>query len=160
MVSFILALFDIIPDSGESAMDTSKILELINANPVCHLATSEGDHPHVRAVFIFKADENGIIFHTGARKSLHAQLQKNPSVEFCFNDLAKNIQVRVQGQARFTKEPSLIREIITHPTREFLKPWIEEHGTDILAVYCIDNCQAAVWTMETNFEPTTFAPLK
>ncbi len=140
-------------------MDKSSIMELINTNPVFHIATSEDGNPHVRAVFLFKADEKSIIFHTGSMKSLHKQLQKNPEVELCFNDMKKNIQVRIQGKASKSNNPELIQEIINHPTREFLKPWIEAEGTDILAVYCIENLKAAVWRMETNLNPTRFEAL-
>ncbi len=140
-------------------METSSILELINANPVFHIATCENGQPHVRAVFLFKADEKGIIFHTGTMKLLHEQLQKNPEVELCFNNMKKNIQVRIQGKANQNKDPKLIQEIINHPTREFLKPWIEAEGTDILAVYCIEDLKATVWSMETNLDATRFEVL-
>ncbi len=140
-------------------METSQIVTLINSNPICHIATSQDSIPHVRAVFLFSADKKRIIFHTGAEKSLHHQLQKNPNVEMCFNDMEQNIQLRVQGEATLSLDPELKQEIINHPTREFLKPWVESQGTDILAVYCIENLKAAVWTMETNFEPTNFTAL-
>ncbi len=140
-------------------METSSIMELINTNPVFHIATCEDGNPHVRAVFLFRANEKEIIFHTGTMKSLHDQLQKNPEVELCFNDMKKNIQVRIQGKANQKNDPELIQEIINHPTREFLRPWVEAEGTDILAVYCIEDLRAAVWSMETNLDATRFEAL-
>ena len=111
-------------------METSSIMELININPVFHIATCEDGKPHFRAVLLFKANEKESVFHTGAQKSPPKQLQKNPKVELCFNDMKKNIQVRIQGKANQKNDPKLIQEIINHPTREFLKPWVEAEGTE------------------------------
>ena len=41
-------------------MNNAEIFEFINANPICHLATVEGDAPRVRAMGLFKADARGI----------------------------------------------------------------------------------------------------
>ena len=65
-------------------MTKSEILALINANPACHLATVEGNAPRVRGILLYRADENGLVFHTGNTKDLHRQLTRNPKVEFCF----------------------------------------------------------------------------
>jgi len=46
-------------------MNKSEILGFLNANPLCHLATVEGNKPHVRGMMLYRADENGLIFHTG-----------------------------------------------------------------------------------------------
>jgi uncharacterized pyridoxamine 5'-phosphate oxidase family protein len=46
-------------------MNKSEILGFLNANPVFHLATVEGNKPHARGMLMYRADENGILFHTG-----------------------------------------------------------------------------------------------
>jgi len=46
-------------------MNKTQILEFTNTNPVCRLATVEGDQPRVRGMMMYKADDEGIIFHTG-----------------------------------------------------------------------------------------------
>jgi pyridoxamine 5'-phosphate oxidase len=138
-------------------MNKSEILALINANPACHLATVEEDTPHVRGILLYRADENGLVFHTGIMKDLHRQLSKNPRVEFCFNDYQRGIQVRVSGVVKLVEDMDLKKEIVAK--RDFLKPWVEKSGYDMLVVYRLRKGQATVWTMETNFAPKTYIEL-
>ena len=138
-------------------MNKSEILALINANPACHLATVEGKVPRVRGILLYRADENGLIFHTGSTKDLYKQLSKNPSVEFCFNDFQKGVQVRVSGSVEKVEDMALKQEIVTK--REFLKPWVEKSGYEMLMVYRLRKGRATVWTMQTNFDPKTYIDL-
>ena len=45
-------------DEGET-MTREQILEFLNANPVCHLATCEGKQPRVRGMMMYRADATG-----------------------------------------------------------------------------------------------------
>jgi pyridoxamine 5'-phosphate oxidase len=138
-------------------MTKSEILVLINANPACHLATLEGNAPHVRGLLLYSADENGLVFHTGNAKDLHRQLSQNPKVEFCFNDYQKGIQVRVSGSVEMVDDMTLKKEIVAK--RDFLKPWVEQQGWDLLVVYRLRKGRATTWTMQTNFDPKTYVEL-
>ena len=131
-------------------MEKSEIFALINKNPVFHLATVSGDQPRLRALLLYAADENGIIFHTGNMKDLHKQVQANPNVEMCFNDMAAQVQVRVSGKLAMIDDLEFKKEIVEN--RAFLKPWVERDGYDMLIVYSLKNGQATTWTMEKNFE--------
>ncbi|MCU0915360.1 MAG: pyridoxamine 5'-phosphate oxidase family protein [Planctomycetes bacterium] len=51
-------------------MTREQILEFVNANPLCHLATCEGQQPRVRGMMMYRADAAGLIFHTGHFKAL------------------------------------------------------------------------------------------
>ena len=55
-------------------MTKEEIYAFISANPASHVATVEGNKPHVRGILLYRADENGIVFHTGKMKDLHKQL--------------------------------------------------------------------------------------
>ena len=140
-------------------MDKNGIFALINGNQVCYLATSEGNVPHVRGILVYRADDNGIIFHTGKFKDLYRQLRANPQVEFCFNnqDMQNLIQVRVSGKVEQLEDMALKQEIVSK--RDFLKPWVEEQGYDGLAVFRLKKGRATVWTMATNFAPNTYIDL-
>jgi len=59
----------------------------------------------------------------------------------------------VRGEARQIMDLRLKEEIVNSPGREFLKPIVESHGLDVLAVFRVVDCQALVWTMATNFAP-------
>jgi pyridoxamine 5'-phosphate oxidase len=138
-------------------MSKSEILALINANPACHLATVEGNAPHVRGILLYRADEDGLVFHTGNMKDLHRQLSQNPRAEFCFNDYQKGIQVRVSGSVELVDDMALKKEIVAK--RDFLKPWVEQQGWDMLVVYRLKKGRATTWTMQTNFDPKTYVDL-
>lgn len=134
-------------------MTKDEILGFLNANPVFHLATVVGNKPHVRGMLLYRADENGLLFHTGKMKDVHKQLTENPSVELAFNNAKFEdlIQVRISGEVELVEDLDLKKEIVQK--REFLKPWVEKNGYGPLAVYRIKKGIATVWTMKTNFEP-------
>lgn len=140
-------------------MNKSEIFEFLNANPVFHLGTVEGNKPHVRGMLLYRADENGITFHTGKMKDLHRQLSENPQVEMSFNNgnLENLIQVRVSGTVELVEDMELKKEIVQK--REFLKPWIEQSGYEPLAVYRMKKGIATIWTMKTNLSPKEFIEL-
>lgn len=134
-------------------MDRHEIQAIINANPAFFLATTEDGEPRVRGMLLYRADDEGIVFHTGAMKDVYRQLMANPAVELCFFDQQNMVQVRVDGTARRIEDLPLKHEIVNSPGREFLKPLVENHGVGILEVFRIENCRALVWTMATNFAP-------
>ena len=138
-------------------MNKAEILEFIKSNPACHLATVDGNQPRVRGMLMYRADEDGILFHTGGFKDICKQLQQNPNVELCFNSADKGKQVRVSGTAEFIEDKSLKEEIVHE--RSFLKPFVEKQGYDMLKVFRIHSCTATVWTMDTNFEPKEYIRL-
>jgi hypothetical protein len=80
-------------------------------------------------------------------------------VELCFNDWQQQVQVRVRGVARRIDDPQFTQEVVNSPGREFLKPWLEERGYDMLAIYRIEHCRATVWTLASNFERNQFMAL-
>lgn len=124
--------------------------KLMNENPVFHLATMDGDQPRVRGMLLFRADEEGIIFHTASTKDVFAQIMKNPKVELCFQ--GQGSQIRVSGVLEQVNDENLKNEIFTHPSRKFLQAW-KENGIDgLLQIFRLKNGTAVEWTMETNFE--------
>ena len=130
-------------------MNEKEMYELMNANPSFHLATVDGDQPRVRGMLLFRADENGIIFHTASTKELYAQIKKNPKAEMCF--FGNGTQIRVTGVLEQVIDDKLREEIFSHPSRKFLQAW-KANGIDhLVQVFRMKNCEAITWTMETNF---------
>ena len=140
-------------------MDSKEVFEFLNANPVFHLGTIDGDRPRVRGMLMYKADENGIVFHTGKMRDLHKQLTKNPKVEMSFNNGSNEnlIQIRVSGIVELVEDLELEKEIVQK--REFLMPLVEQMGYDFLAVYRLKNGTASIWTMKTNLAPKELVKL-
>ncbi len=130
-------------------MTKTKIIQLMQENPVFYLATMDGDQPRVRGMLLFRADENGIIFHTASTKDVYAQIQKNPKAELCF--CGDGTQVRVTGVLEQVQDEALRQEIFAHPTRKFLQAWKENGVDNLLQVFVLKHGTAVTWTMETNF---------
>jgi len=138
-------------------MTGQEIFALMNNNPAFFLATVEGDQPRVRGMLLYKADEEGIVFHTGTMKDVYKQIMNNQKVELCFNDFGKGIQVRVRGSLKLVDDNALKDEISKHPTRQFVKDWKESGALEdfyhTFVVFRLRNGLATIWTMETNFAP-------
>jgi pyridoxamine 5'-phosphate oxidase len=137
-------------------MNKAEILDFLNANPTCYLATVEGDKPHVRAIGIVKADENGIIIETGTFKDLYKQLSANPNVELCFHNAKQGMQIRVSGAVEQVDDLKLKDEIIAQ--RPFLKQRVAEGGYEAMGVFRLKGV-AYVWTFATNLAPKTYIRL-
>ncbi len=140
-------------------MNKAEILTFLNANPVFHLATLDGDKPRVRGMLLYRADEKGIFFHTGKMRDLYKQLTANPHVELSFNNGSTEnlIQVRISGIVELIEDLELKKEIVRN--REFLKPFVEQAGYDPLAVFCISKGIASIWRMQTNLAPKQYVEL-
>jgi uncharacterized pyridoxamine 5'-phosphate oxidase family protein len=132
-----------------------EIISFINANPTCYLATADGDAPHVRAMFMYKADERGILIQLSTVKGMYGELVRNPKVELCFNGSGK--VVRISGIADFMEDRNLKEEIVQ--ARPFLKSLVDDHGWEAIKVFRMANPLASVWTMATNLEPREFIKL-
>ncbi len=138
-------------------MTRDEILDFLRANPICFLATVDGDHPRVRGMMLYITADGRIIFHTGKGKNLTAQLSQNCAVEFCSFDPKANVQVRVSGAAEFIDDQALCDEIVA--ARPFLKPILEKFGYAAMPLFQVASPLALVWTMATEMEPKTYVEL-
>lgn len=138
-------------------MTKQEIYQLMNQNPAFHLATVEGDQPRVRGMLLFRADEEGVIFHTASSKDLFRQIQQNPKAELCFQ--GNGVQVRVTGVLEQVQDEALREEIFAHPTRKFLQAWKELGIEHLLTVFRMRDGKAVTWTMETNFDKKEYIEL-
>lgn len=138
-------------------MDKKEIYELMSGNPVFQLATVQGDRPRVRSMLLYRADENGIVFHTGRMKPMYEQVKSNPKAELCFVDAQTGKQVRVSGVLDIVDDNTLKDEIYSHPSRTFLAGFRESRTEEAFyrdfIVFRLKNGVAAIWTMEKNFDP-------
>ena len=138
-------------------MTKEEVLEFATKNPVCSLATIDGNQPRVRTIMLYKADENEIIFCTGRGKAVHKQLQANPAAELCFYNAEQGLQVRIEGAVEMLDDLELKKKVLEVFT--FLKPWVESRGYEVMICYRLNNARAVTWTMETNFEPKQYIQL-
>lgn len=138
-------------------MNKEQMIQLMNENPVFHLATMDGDQPRVRGMLLFRADEEGIIFHTGSTKEMFQQILDNPKAELCFQ--GNGTQIRVSGVLEHVKEDRLREEIYNHPTRKFLQVLKDEGQEDMLQVFRLKHGSAVQWTMEKNLDEKVYIRL-
>jgi len=144
-------------------MNKSEIIACLNAHKRVHVATAEGNTPHVRRCRIHKADEeNGIILETLKHKPLYKQLCENPRVELVFDDyqecgeqISDVTEIRVSGTVEFFEDKQIEKEILAE--RHTIRDWVE-HGI-VLVTYRLRNGVATVWTLDTEFEPKTYIQL-
>jgi pyridoxamine 5'-phosphate oxidase len=137
-------------------MNKAEILAFLNANRDCFLATVEGDKPHVRAIGMVKADEDGIILEIGTFKDVYKQMVANPNVELCFYNAKAGTQIRVSGAVEPVDDIELKKEIVVQ--RPFLKERIAKGGYEAMGVFRLKG-QAYVWSFATNLEPKKYVQL-
>jgi pyridoxamine 5'-phosphate oxidase len=130
-------------------MNKKEVLAFISANPIFALATSQDNVPHVRFMMLYRADESGILFHTGESKDMHRQLSRNPMVEMCFFSQKDGMQVRLSGTAELVEDMELKKQVVKD--RPFMQKWVDDKGYEVLCVYRVAGGRAATWTMATNF---------
>ena len=109
-------------------MTKEEILKMLNAHPVMYVATNDNGQPRVRGILMYKADDSGIVFHTGTTKDFYRQLVADPRAEVCF--ACGKYQVRVEGKFELVEDMALKEEIVSHPSRKFLQPWREQQGDE------------------------------
>ncbi len=89
-------------------MTFPECVDFANKNPVCYVATVEGDQPRVRPLLMWYAKEDGFDFCGVAPKKVWQRLKANPKMEACscnnaseFKDVAS---MRVSGRAEFLED--------------------------------------------------------
>jgi len=134
-------------------MKTQDCIVFANENPICYLATSVNNQPHVRALGFWFADESGFYFQTGAIKEFFFQLKKNPKTEVCFYKHEGMIgkMLRIEGEVEFINDKLLKEKVIND--RPFLKEFGLTANSPDLIIFRIAHGKAHFWTMENNMKP-------
>lgn len=137
-------------------MDIHDCIQFANQNPVCSVATVEGDQPRVRLLGFWFADATGFYFQTSTIKEIPGQLQKNPKTEICFykHEGIIGTMLRIAGEAEFIDDFGLREKVIAD--RPFLKSFGLTVGSPGLVLFRIKHGQAHFWKMENNLKPKEF----
>ena len=138
-------------------MNQAEIMEFVNKNPIFSLATCADGVPYVRTMMVAFADSRGIIFSTGVAKDVCKQMQANPKIELCFYSAGDEKQLRIAGAAEQIDDIELKKALVEK--FEFLKPWVDAAGYDVLATFKVTDAQAVEWTMATNDQPKEYVDL-
>lgn len=139
----------------EQTNSLSRVLAIANQFPACHLATTEGNQPHVRGLLMWFADETGFYFHTGSTKNLASQIMKNPRVEIAFlkttNEIGGSEELRVKGEVQILNDSSLTDRLLKE------RPWVGELGNHLekhpeVIIFRVVKAEAHIWTMAMNLQ--------
>jgi uncharacterized pyridoxamine 5'-phosphate oxidase family protein len=134
-------------------MDLHDCVKFANENPVCYVATTDGDQPRVRAFMMFFADETGFYFGTFSTKRVSEQLKANPRVELCYynnpalEDMMNAKMMRVTGEVEFLDDIALKTRIFEERRFLFAKVGIESPEDPRIEIFRIATGEAHFWTM-------------
>jgi pyridoxamine 5'-phosphate oxidase len=134
-------------------MNINDCIRFSNENPICHLATMDGDQPRVRALGFWFADETGFYFQTSSIKEFPHQLKKNPKAEICFyhHEGMIGTMLRISGKVEFIDDLKMREKVLTD--RPFLKSFGLTVGSPELILFRIPHGHAHFWTMDRNLKP-------
>jgi pyridoxamine 5'-phosphate oxidase len=138
-------------------MSIKDCIKFANENPLCYLATAEGDQPRVRALLFWYADETGFYLQSGSMKELVLQLRKNPKAEICFyrQEGIAGTMLRVSGSVEFLEDRELKAKALKD--RPFLKGLGMASPDDPkLVLLRIPKGVAHFWTMKNNLSPKEY----
>ena len=135
-------------------MNKQEIIAAIQRNPLFHLATIEGDKPHVRAMMLYSANEHELVFHSSIGGRLTTELDTCGNVEMNFAD--NSTQIRISGCAQRINNRQLKDEICRSKGREFLRRQRETMGEEAFmqafAVYSVRGGVATVTSENSNYQ--------
>ena len=130
-------------------MDLQDCIKFAMENPLCYIATTDGDQPRVRAVLMWFANENGFYFSTLSPKEMSKQLHKNPKVEVCFYNNPAEMQnakaMRVTGEIEFLDDEELKKK--NYEERKFLDDLAGQSIEPFIEIFQIKSGDAHFWTM-------------
>lgn len=129
-------------------MTIKDVIAFAKENPVCGVATIDGDQPRVRAFLSVFFEDDRIYFTTGAVKDVFRQLNKNPKVELLY--LAKDFRemMRVTGSFEMVDDRQKKQKLIDE--REYLKGFKADDPEFILLR--LSHGRARFWTLQNNLK--------
>jgi pyridoxamine 5'-phosphate oxidase len=130
-------------------MNIQEYIQFANQNPVCFLATMDGNQPRVRTVLLVKADETGFYFDLLSSKKMVKQLLINPKAEACFynnaSDLMQAKQMRATGIMEQVKDDALIQQVASD--RSFLDQLAGQPTGPLTMIFRLCQGEAHFWMM-------------
>ena len=130
-------------------MDIQDCIKFATENPVCYVATMDGDQPRVRGFLLWYADESGFYFITLSPKEVSKQLQQNPKVEVCFyNNPAELMgakQMRLTGEIEFLNTEEMLKK--AYEARSFLDAIVGQSVEPLVRPFRVYTGEAHFWTL-------------
>lgn len=138
-------------------MNKKDVLNFVRQNPVCTIATVEGDQPHVRGFLsIFFEGDDRIYFTTSTQKNVGRQLEVNRKVELCYlaPDFAR--MLRITTQIDIVEDYNKKKEIIER--QDYLKGRSPEDPT--FKLLRVGSGKARFWSIADNMNEDALEVIK
>ncbi len=129
-------------------MELADVYEFANINPLCYLATVEGDQPRVRAFMLWYAGDEGFYFSTTGDKSIARQIMANPKVEICFYATQSGAMMRAAGKAVILDDLETKKRLLED--LPYLKTTVKGPDDPELMIFRVEKGEARFWTIGDN----------
>jgi pyridoxamine 5'-phosphate oxidase len=103
-------------------MNFKDCIDFANKVKDCAMATLEENHPRVRMMGLWFADETGFYFQAWTFKDVFKQLKLNPELEICFHGRegeSPSSMMRVRGKVEFLEDINLKKKILKDILKRF-----------------------------------------
>jgi pyridoxamine 5'-phosphate oxidase len=135
------------------------VIQFINENPACVIATVEGDQPRARGMVVLWAREDGIYYTTAASKNLFSQMKANPRAELCFMKMQPIVGLRVTGEVEIIDDLDLKNEALGE--RGFLRALgLNDAADPNFVLFRISHGEAHFWTWDDNLKEAQIPRIK
>lgn len=128
-------------------MKYKDIVDFITQNPVCTIATTKENQPHVRA-FLTNIVEDKLYFTTSSKKSVGEEILKNQKSELCYLNSDFSKMLRVTTTLEILDNKKMKQYLIDK--REYLKGFSVNDKDFIL--FSLSASRARFWTLENNMK--------
>jgi pyridoxamine 5'-phosphate oxidase len=129
-------------------MNLQECIQFARENPICFIATIDGNQPHVRTFVLQQADESGFYFTLVNTKKMYQQVCANPRVEICFfhsdSDASKVKQMRINGILEPIQNAELLEK--AYAQRQWIDQQIGQPVKPLLAIFRLNAGNAFFWT--------------
>jgi uncharacterized pyridoxamine 5'-phosphate oxidase family protein len=127
-------------------MSFKDVIAFAKENPVCTIATMDGDQPRVRAFLTVLFDDEKIYFTSSLTKNVGKQITVNPKVELCYLSQDFTKMMRITGEIDIIDDREKKQKLINE--RDYLKGFKAEDPHFMLLR--LTHGRARFWTIENN----------
>ncbi len=129
-------------------MSKDEVFKFVQENPVCFIATMDGDQPRVRGFLTVLFNDGNLYFTTGTMKNVYAQLSKNPKIELCYCSRDFRKMLRIAGKIEIIDDREKKQQLLNE--RDYLKSFGGKVDDPRFILLRLSHGKAHFWTIEQN----------
>ncbi len=129
-------------------MSYEEVLAFVKQNPVCFIATIDGDRPRVRGFLTVLFNDGKIYFTTGATKGVYKQISANPNIELCYCSPDFRKMLRINGAIEIIDDREKKQQLLNE--RDYLKSFGGKVDDPRFILLRLSHGKAHFWTIQQN----------